>query len=89
MFVKFSGSCLIKQDKFKSNKKIVNIYTVYDLDSYLNNFDPTLENCLFGAMKLTKNSDMNKYNYSGMVLDLSKKDLLVVLVTMPLFLELI
>ena len=65
MFVKFNGSCLIKQDKFTSNKKIVNIYIVYDLDLNLNNFDATLENCLFGAIKLTKNSDMNKYNYSG------------------------
>ena len=26
---------------------------------------PTLENCLFGADKLTKNSDIDKYKYSG------------------------
>ena len=65
MFVKFNGSYLIKQDKFTSNRKIVNIYIVYDLDSNLNNFDPTLENCLFGAVKVTKNSDMKKYNCSG------------------------
>ena len=25
----------------------------------------TLENCLFGAVKLTKNSDIDKYKYSG------------------------
>ena len=65
MFVKFNGSCLIKQDKFTSNRKIFNIYIVYDLDSDLDNFDPTLENCLFGAVKLTKNIDTNKYKYSG------------------------
>ena len=65
MFVKFNGSCLIKQDEFTFNKKTVNIYIVYDLDSTLNNFDPTLENCLFGAIKITKTSDISKYNYSG------------------------
>ena len=26
---------------------------------------PTLENCLFGAVSLTKNSDINKCNYFG------------------------
>ena len=34
---------------------------VYDLDSNLTNFDPSLQNCLFGAVKLTKNSDIGKY----------------------------
>ena len=27
--------------------------------------DPTLKNCLFGAVTLTKNSDFDKYAYSG------------------------
>ena len=27
--------------------------------------DPTLKNCLFGAVTLTKNSDIEKYGYSG------------------------
>ena len=26
---------------------------------------PTLENCLFGAVSLTKNADIDKYGYSG------------------------
>ena len=26
---------------------------------------PTLENCLFGAVSLTKNADIDKYKYSG------------------------
>ena len=26
---------------------------------------PTLENCLFGAVTLTKNADIDKYGYSG------------------------
>ena len=27
--------------------------------------DPTLKNCLFGAVTLTKNTDIDKYKYSG------------------------
>ena len=27
--------------------------------------DPTLKNCLFGAVILTKNADIDKYKYSG------------------------
>ena len=65
MFVKFDGSGLIKQDEFTFNKNTIKIYTFYDLDSNLKNFDHTLENRLFGAIKITKNSDMNKYKYSG------------------------
>ena len=64
MYVKFSRSCL-KEDKTTFNhKETVNIYTAYDLKSNLNNFDPTLQNCLFGAVKLTKNSDIDKYGYA-------------------------
>ena len=65
MCVKFNGNSLIKQNKPKFNRKIVNIYTVYDLHTNSNDFDPTLQNCLFGAVKLTKNSDIDKYEYSG------------------------
>ena len=61
MFVKFNGSCPIKQNKFTFNKKILRICIVYDLDSNLNNFDPILENYLFRAIKITKNSDIDKY----------------------------
>ena len=46
--------------------KIVNIYIVYELgaSSSYNN-DPTLNNCLFGAVNLTKNADIDKYGYFG------------------------
>ena len=73
MFVKLRGSCL-KQDKVTLNhRKIVNIHIVYDLESNLNNSDPNLENCLFGAIKLTKNSGINKYMYSGYGLGFGSK----------------
>ena len=46
MYVKFSSSCL-KQDKYTFNHgKAMIIYSVYDLNSNLDNFDPTLPNCL-------------------------------------------
>ena len=64
MHVKFSGSCL-KQDKITFNHgKTVNVYIVCDLKSSLNNFDPTLPNSLFGAIKLTKNND-TRFNPKG------------------------
>ena len=64
--VKFTGSCL-KQPKFTyTHKTIVNIYIVYELGaSTSNDNDPTLKNCLFGAVTLTKNAGIDKYKYSG------------------------
>ena len=45
---------------------IVNIYIIYELGaSGSNDSDPTLKNCLFGAVTLTKNADIDKYGYSG------------------------
>ena len=47
--------------------KIVNVYIVYDLDAWPrippNNFK--FKNCLFGATSIVKNSDKEKYVYSG------------------------
>ena len=48
---KFNESCL-KQDKITyTHRTIVNIYIVYELTPKVNNFDFTLGNCLFGAIK--------------------------------------
>ena len=60
------GSCL-KQPKLQyTHGTIVNIYIVYELGaSGSNNNDPTLKICLFGAVTLTKNADIDKYGYSG------------------------
>ena len=62
----FNGSCL-KQDKFTYNQgKIVNIYIAYEISKNYNIWSyPTLENCLFGAVSLTKNADIDKDKYSG------------------------
>lgn len=46
---------------------VVNIYLACELDTWLRylNIDFTLGNCLFGAVKLTKNNGLDKYRYSG------------------------
>ena len=69
--VQFTGSYL-KQPKFTfTHKKVVNIYIIYELGASTSNVnDPTTKNCLFGAVTLTKNADIEKYKYSGYVLDL-------------------
>ena len=42
------------------------IYIAYELDASGSNInDPTLKNCLFGAVTLTKNADVDKCGYSG------------------------
>ena len=63
---KFIRSCL-KQSKISySHKKVVNIYIVYELEAFgSHDSDPTIKNCLFGAVTLTKNADIEKYKYSG------------------------
>ena len=45
---------------------MVNVYIVYKISKNINISDyPTLENCLFGAVKLTSSVDIDKYGYSG------------------------
>ena len=75
--VKFRGSCL-KQDKGTYNPRtivtIVNIYIVFEISKNYNiSSYPTLENCLFGAVILTKNADMHQYKYSGYGIGFDRK----------------
>ena len=73
--VRFSGSCL-KQDKVTyAHGKIVNIYIVYEINKKDNTIigDPTLENCLFGAVTLTKHVNIDKYGYSGYDIGFDRK----------------
>ena len=67
MYLKFDGSCLKTTEKYYFYPELteLNIYIVYELSSNLNNFDLTLENCLFGAVRLTKNANVDKYKYLG------------------------
>ena len=60
--VKFNGDCL-KQDHptLLFHDEIINFYIVYEITCNFNASSyPTLENCLFGMVKLTKNADIDK-----------------------------
>ena len=59
--LKFNGD-LLKQNKVTYiYGPIVNIYIVYRLIPTTKDSSVTLQNCLFGAVKLTKNADIDKY----------------------------
>ena len=66
MHVYLSGN-YFKQDKTRipNNNNAINIYCVYKLDPIASSRDTTftVQNALFGAMQITKNSDTSKYNY--------------------------
>ena len=72
--VKFGGSCLKRDKATEDPRTIVNIYNAdeisknYNISSY-----PTLENCLFGAVSLTKHADIDQYKYSGYGLGSDRK----------------
>ena len=64
--VKFNGSILRQTKVSYTHEKTVNIYILYELaGSTSHTDDPTLKNCLFGAVTLTKNANIDKYRYSG------------------------
>ena len=50
-----------------NNGNVINIYCMYKLDPIASNRDDTftIQNALFGAMQITKNTDTSKYNYKG------------------------
>ena len=58
---------ILKQDKIAYDYgEIINIYIVYEISKNYNESNyPTLENSLFGAVKLTKITGVNSYKYSG------------------------
>ena len=71
--VKLNGSYLTHKIIFY-HKKIVNIYIVYEL--ILHNSDnnyPTLENGLFGAVKLARGTDIDNYKYFGYGIGFGRK----------------
>ena len=90
--VKSTGGCLKQSNKLTyTHGKVVNIYIVYELGASISsNSDPTLKNCLFGAVTLTKNADLKNIDILVMELDLIKDQvfhfLVVDLVKIYLFL---
>ena len=64
--VNFNRSCLKQDQGTLLYGGIVNIYNVYKTaDNFNVKSYSTLENCLFGAVKLAKNVDIDKYGFSG------------------------
>ena len=68
MHVYLSGNHFLQNKVIIPNKNnAINIYCVYKLDSIASSRDDTftIQNALFGAMQITKNTDTSKYNYKG------------------------
>ena len=63
--VKFNGNLLKQNITTCNHRPILNIYIVYRLSHATKDSSVTLQNSLFGAVKLTKNTDVDKYKYSG------------------------
>ena len=82
--LEFNGSCLKQTQIQYTHRTIVNIYIFDELGaSDSNDSDPTLKNCLFGTVTLTKNADIDKYKYR---LDLLVIFMILLLVMMLLLL---
>ena len=64
--IKFDKDPLAKEQK-NYLTKIMNVYIFYDLDAWPRNPTSNLKfkNCLFEATNIVKNSDKEKYVYSG------------------------
>ena len=64
--LKFNESCLKQQNKLTyTHGTIVNIFIVYEhVASGFFNDDPTLKKSLFDTVRLTRNADFDKYQYS-------------------------
>ena len=68
MNVEFIGNYFVQNKVLHPNNiTVVNIYIVYELDkiSYTRNSDYIIQNALFGAIKITKNTDSSKNKYKG------------------------
>ena len=62
--IKFDGSFLSRFPATILHSHTVNISIVFEISDYLNvSTYPTVENGLFGSVKLTKNADIDKYRY--------------------------
>ena len=62
----FNGHCLINNN-ISIPEKVINLYISYTISPWLKylNTNFTLNNCLFGSVKLNKNADPDKYKYSS------------------------
>ena len=73
--LKFNKDCLKQPNNLTYDYgHRVNVYIVYELGASSSNVsDPTLKNCLFGAVTLTKNADIEKNGYSGFCIGFDRR----------------
>ena len=76
--LKFHKDCLKQQNKLTYNYghkvNVISKYIAYELGASSSSIsDPPLKNCLFGAVTLTKNVDIEKYEYSGFGIGFDKR----------------
>ena len=66
LYVSFNGN-YFEQDLITIPNNVINIYVAYKLDpiSSTRNTDYAIQNALFGATEITKNTDYSKNNYKG------------------------
>ena len=64
--INFNGHCFINNN-ISFPEKVIDLYISYILSPWLRNLntDFTLSNCLFRYVDLAKNSDPDKFKYSG------------------------
>ena len=68
MNVKYNGNYFLQNKVLHPNtNNVVNIYIIYKLNpiSFSRNTDYTIQNALFGAVKIIKNTDSSKNKYQG------------------------
>ena len=67
MTVRLYGNYFVQNTILNISGSAINIYIVYKLDpiSSTRNTDYTIQNALFGAVKIIKNTDSSKNNYEG------------------------
>ena len=64
--ITFNRECMQLDSVPIRSNGIANVYIVYSLKSSVHNTnDPTIKNCLFGEVALTKNMDIDKFKYKG------------------------
>ena len=72
--VKFNGSILKKDRPTHFHGGIINVYVVYETtDNFNISSYPTLEDCLFEVVKLSKNADIDKCGYSNYGIGFDRK----------------
>ena len=68
-YLKYLSGSHFQQQKvvIPNNNNVINIYCVYKLQPITSSRSDTftVQNPLFGAMQITKNTDTSKYKYKG------------------------